>query len=63
MAGSNGNTSYTKFLFVLANREDDTVGARMRTVGGQIARGFFNDFEVSGKRDVYTPRDDSVSHR
>jgi hypothetical protein len=52
MAGGNGALGYTKFLFVRARPDDDGAGARMRTVGGLIARGFFNDFDAEGSRDT-----------
>ena len=52
MADGNGNISYTKFLFVQADRDDHAAGARMRTAGGQIARGFSNDFDADGRRDA-----------
>ncbi len=49
---SNGvNLSYTKFIFVVPRREDDAIGTRLRTAGGTVARGFFNDFDADGARD------------
>lgn len=51
--GSAGtNLAYTKFLFVIARAEDDTHGARLRTAGGNIARGFFNDFDIDDSRET-----------
>lgn len=49
-SGVTANLAYTKFLFVMA-REDDAVGARLRTAGGNIARGFFNDFDIDDSRE------------
>jgi hypothetical protein len=54
MATTNGNTSlsanlsFTKFLFVIVPPEDDSVLARVRSAGMQVARGFFNDFGTDG---------------
>ncbi len=45
------NLTYTKFLFVMV-RDDEAIGARLRTAGASIARGFFNDFDADGARDV-----------
>lgn len=42
------NLAFTKFLFVTPRRLDDAAGTRLRTAGGLIARGFFNDFDVDG---------------
>ena len=44
------NLIYTKFLFVIV-RDDEAIGARLRTAGASIARGFFNDFDADGARD------------
>jgi hypothetical protein len=44
------NLSYTKFLFVMV-RDDEAIGARLRTAGASIARGFFNDFDADGSRE------------
>jgi hypothetical protein len=46
------NLSYAKFLFVVAPAEDDAYGARLRTAGGNIARGFFNDFDIDDSRET-----------
>ena len=53
-----GNLAYTKFLFVAATAPDDpstaagqAYAARLRTVGGMVARGFFNEFDVDGTRE------------
>jgi hypothetical protein len=50
--GVGANLAYTKFLFVMARAEDDAHGARLRTAGGNIARGFFNDFDIDDSRDT-----------
>ena len=44
------NLISTKFLFVIV-RDDEAIGARLRTAGASIARGFFNDFDADGARD------------
>lgn len=49
--GAGANLAYTKFLFVMARAADDAHGARLRTAGGNIARGFFNDFDIDDSRD------------
>lgn len=46
------NLAYTKFLFVMPRTEDDAHGARLRTAGGNIARGFFNDFDIDDSRET-----------
>lgn len=46
------NLAYAKFLFVVARSEDDAHGARLRTAGGNIARGFFNDFDIDDSRET-----------
>lgn len=50
--GVGANLTYTKFLFVMARTDDDAHGARLRTAGGNIARGFFNDFDIDDSRDT-----------
>jgi hypothetical protein len=39
-------------LFVMACTGDDADGARLRTAGGNIARGFFNDFDIDDTRET-----------
>src|SRR5262245_30229169 len=46
------NLAFTKFIFVTAARDDEDTRARMRTAGGIVARGFFNDFEAEGGREA-----------
>lgn len=45
------NLAFTRFLFVVS-RDDDAVANRIRTAGGLIARGFFNDFDADGTREA-----------
>ena len=58
MAGVNGSTSvganlsFTKFVFLVLAQEDETTVSRVRTVGTLVGRGFFNDFDADGTRDV-----------
>jgi len=55
MAGDNGigtNLSYTKFLFVIVRRNDDAALAKLRAAGGQMARGYFNDYDADGTREM-----------
>ncbi len=55
--GGNGaplgsNLAYTRFLFVIARTDDDAHGARLRAAGANIARGFFNDFDIDDSRET-----------
>jgi hypothetical protein len=56
--GTNGqpalgaNLSFTKFLFIIPYQDDATAHARIRTAGSNISRGFFNDYDADGTRDV-----------
>jgi hypothetical protein len=57
MLPSNGhhlgaNLTFTKFLFIVPHGDDEAAKARVRFVGSQIARGFFNDYDTDGSRDV-----------
>lgn len=54
------NLAYTKFLFVLARQEDNAAGARLRTAGGNIARGFFNDFDIDDTRESQAQPHDTI---
>lgn len=49
--GVGGNLAFTRFLFVVAGVDDDAHGARLRTAGANIARGFFNDFDIDDTRE------------
>jgi hypothetical protein len=51
MAPPAANLGYTKFLFVIPRRDDEAFAARLRTAGGMIGRGFFNDFDADGTRE------------
>jgi hypothetical protein len=56
-AGGNGthvgvNLTFTKFLFIVPQRDDDAARVRVRNVGSLVARGFFNDFDADGTRDA-----------
>jgi hypothetical protein len=46
------NLSYTRFLFLVLPQEDDATLSRVRNAGSLVARGFFNDFDADGTRDV-----------
>jgi hypothetical protein len=46
------NLSFTKFLFIVPSRDDDSTLTRVRAAGAIISRGFFNDFDADGTRDV-----------
>ena len=50
--GVGANLAYTKFLFLIARADDDAHGARLRTAGSNIARGFFNDFDIDDSRET-----------
>ena len=51
-AGVTSNLAYTRFLFVVARTDDDAHGARLRMAGANIARGFFNDFDIDDNRET-----------
>lgn len=51
-SGTSANLAYTKFLFVMARTDDEAHGVRLRTAGGNIARGFFNDFDLDDSRET-----------
>jgi hypothetical protein len=56
--GANGqpdpatNLTYTKFIFVLPAQEDPATLARIRAAGSNVSRGFFNDYDADGSREV-----------
>ncbi len=63
--GGNGNgvgvnLAYTRFLFVIARSDDDAHGARLRTAGANIARGFFNDFDIDDTRDTQVRAQETI---
>lgn len=45
------NLSYTKFLFVIVRRNDEAALTKLRAAGGQMARGYFNDYDADGTRE------------
>ena len=46
--GSPSDLAFTKFLFLSPQRFDDAAATRLRAGGSQIARGFFNEFDIEG---------------
>ena len=56
--GTNGqhdaatNLTFTKFLFVLPYQDDPATLLKIRNAGSNISRGFFNDYDADGTRDV-----------
>ena len=63
--GANGtgvltNVAFTKFLFVVARADDDAHGSRLRTAGSNIARGFFNDFDIDDARETQSQRFETI---
>lgn len=54
------NLAFTKFFFVIARADDDAHGARLRTAGGNIARGFFNDFDIDDAREMQSQRFETI---
>src|SRR6266511_3384960 len=56
--GTNGqnstgtNLTFTKFLFVLPYQDDAATLLKIRNAGSNISRGFFNDYDADGSRDV-----------
>ena len=45
------NLSFTRFIFLVPRREDDSFLTRLRAAGAAVARGFFNDFDSEGPRE------------
>src|SRR5437870_10048036 len=45
------NLSFTKFLFIIPRRDDEAALLKLRTAGGQISRGYFNDYDADGTRE------------
>ena len=56
----NSNLAYTRFLFVIARTDDDAHGARLRTAGANIARGFFNDFDIDDSRETQVQAHETI---
>src|SRR5687767_15870069 len=46
------NLAFTKFLFVLPYQDDAATLTKIRTAGSNVSRGFFNDYDADGTRDV-----------
>ena len=59
-SGATANLAFTKFMFVIARADDDAHGARLRTAGGNIARGFFNDFDIDDAREMQAQRFETI---
>jgi hypothetical protein len=54
--GHNGigtNLTFTKFVFIVPYLEDAATLLKIRTAGSNISRGFFNDYDADGTRDVH----------
>jgi len=47
-------------LFVIARADDDAHGARLRSAGGNLARGFFNDFDIDDAREMQAQRFETI---
>ena len=54
------NLAFTKFLFVVARTDDDAHTSRLRTAGGNIARGFFNDYDIDDARELQPQRFETI---
>ena len=54
------NLAFTKFLFVVPRTDDDALAARLRLAGGNIARGFFNDYDIDDVREVPAQRFETI---
>jgi hypothetical protein len=56
--GTNGqpdaatNLTHTKFVFVLPYQDDAATLAKIRAAGSHVSRGFFNDYDADGSRDL-----------
>lgn len=46
--GSSSDLAFTKFVFLSPLRFDDAAVNRLRASGSQIARGFFNEYDIEG---------------
>lgn len=58
--GAGSNLAFTKFLFLIARADDDAHGARLRTAGANLSRGFFNDFDIDDARETQAPRFETI---
>jgi hypothetical protein len=50
--GTGANLSFTKFVFLLPYQDDAATLMKIRSAGSNICRGFFNDYDADGSRDV-----------
>jgi hypothetical protein len=50
--GVSTNLTFTKFLFVVPLLDEAATELRIRNAGSNISRGFFNDFDADGTREV-----------
>jgi hypothetical protein len=56
--GTNGvrgigtNHTFTKFIFLLPYQDDQATLLKLRSVGSHISRGFANDYDADGSREV-----------
>lgn len=50
--GTGTNLTFTKFLFVLPCQDDAATLLKIRNAGSNISRGFFNDYDADGSRDM-----------
>lgn len=46
------NLTFTKFLFILTYQDDAATLQKIRSAGSNISRGFFNDYDADGSRDM-----------
>jgi len=59
-ASVNSNLAFTRFIFVTARTDDDAHGARLRAAGANIARGFFNDFDIDDSRETQVQAHETI---
>ena len=46
------NLTYTKFIFLLPHDHDAATLAKIRSAGSHVSRGFFNDYDADGSREM-----------
>src|SRR4051812_28753245 len=51
-AAAGTNLSFTKFLFITPHEDDAATLTKLRSAGANVSRGFFNDYDADGSRDV-----------
>jgi len=54
------NLAHAKFLFVTARADSEAYRAKLRTAGANIARGFFNDFDIDDSRETQAQALESI---